>query len=349
MILVTVKRMISARLLLWLGGMAMLVLMGCNNEPSESSNVLVSTSVAKHMKLTLQDVPTHYTTSGSVTSDHRVSISTRLSGYIRDIAVREGDSVKEGETLLHVDSVHAKQALIQANADLSNAKADMLRYASLLKEGAVTSQQVDKVKLRYEVAKSQVKQAKHQLSYAEISSPVTGVVVEKRMSQGDLASPGMTILTLEDPSSLLVKTYVSEQFVGQIHDGDNVDIEIASLKKHFKGIVRQVVQAADPVSHQFMVKISLPSVEDIHPGMYAQTGFQTGTRKALLLPEEAILLQAGLHAVYVMDAAYIAHYRLVRVGQKNQGMIEILSGLHDGDHVIWGATPALRTGMKVQL
>ncbi len=322
-------------------------LTACNKDAEDMPVALQSSTVAHNLILTLQEIPVHYVTSGIVTSDHRVSISSRLPGYISDIKVREGDQVKVGQVLLYIDPVNAKQVLIQAKADANNAKLELQRYESLLHEGAVTPQQFDKVKLRYEVAKSQVKQAKHQLSYAKVISPVRGVVVEKRMEKGDLASPGMPILTLEDPSSLLVETYVSEQFVGQIHEDDAVDVEIASLKQHFKGVVRQVVQAADPISHQFLVKVSLPSMKDIHPGMYAEAEFKMGMRKALLVPEKAVITQAGLHAVYVMDAASIVHYRLIRIGQAYQGKLEVLAGLHDGEQVVWGGKPALKTGMKL--
>ena len=322
----------------------------CSSDaPDAPTDTQQGVAVQNHLNVKLQEVPMRYVTSGTVTSDHSVSISSRLSGYIRDMKVREGDNIKEGQVLLTIDSVDAKQALIQASADLKNAKAEMKRYKSLLKAGAVTSQQADKVVLRYNVAKSQVAQAKHQLSYAKVLSPVSGVVVQKRMSQGDLASPGVPILTIEDPSSLLVETYVSEQFVGRIHEGDEVDVEIASLKKHFQGTIRQVVQAADPVSHQFLVKTALPSVSDIHPGMYAQTGFYIGMRKALLIPKEAVLSQAGLHGVYTVDDSKVIHYRQVRLGQKSNGMIEILAGLHDGDLIVWDKALTLRTGIKVQL
>lgn len=329
--------------------MLMTMLTACGDDSKGTSKAsLVSTKAAGHLTLTWQDVPEYYISSGTVTSDHRVSISSRLPGYIREIKVREGDQIKVGQVLLHIDPVNAKQALVQAKADLSNAQAELKRYQSLLNEAAVTSQQFDKVQLRYQIAQSQVKQAQHQLSYAEVISPVSGVVVEKRMAQGDLASPGMPVLILEDPSSLLVQTYVSEHFISQIHEGDSVDVKIASLQKYFKGVVRQVVQAADLGSHQFLVKVSLSSMKDIHPGMYAQTGFKTGMRKTLLIPKGAVVTQAGLTAVYVMDAASIAHYRLIRVGQSIGDQLEVLAGLHAGDHVIWNAKPALKTGMKIQ-
>ncbi len=305
-------------------------------------------SVASTFKVTAEEMPVAYVTSGRVTSDHRVSISSRISGYIRELRVREGDSVQEGQVLVQVDPVDAKQALIQAKADLADAEADLQRYDELLKAGAVTSQQAEKAQLRYKVVKSQVEQARNQLSYAEIRSPVAGVVVEKRLSQGDLAAPGIAILTLEDPTSLLVETYVSERFVSRIHEGDQVDIKIASLERTFQGVVRQVVQAADPVSHQFLVKTALPAAAEIHPGMYAQTGFHIGQRQALVVPKTAIVSRSGLDGVYLLNEESVAQYRLLRLGEAQGANIEVLAGLREGDVVAWRGNPVLKSGMKVQ-
>lgn len=327
--------------------LAAMNLMACSGD-SDPSSVAVETSTASTFNVSVSEVPVRYVTSGTVTSDHRVSISSRISGYIREMNVREGDLVKTGQILVRVDPVDAKQTLIQAKADLADAQADLQRYDELLKDGAVTIQQAAKVKLRYKVAKSQVEQARNQLSYAEVRSPVDGVVVEKRMSQGDLAAPGVAILTLEDPASLLVETYVSERFVSRIHEGDRVDINIASLKQSSQGIVRQVVQATGPVSHQFLVKTALPAADEVHPGMYAETGFHVGTRQALLIPKAAVILRSGLHAVYLLNSESIAQYRLLRLGTEQGGDVEVLAGLHAGDVIAWNGKPALKSGMKVQ-
>ena len=305
---------------------------------------------AEVLTLKPSDVNIHYTSSGTVTSDHRVAISSRISGYIRELRVREGDTVKTGQVLVRVDPVDAKQALIQVKADLSDAELDLQRYEGLFKAGAVTQQQLDKVRLRHQLIQSQLKQARNQLSYAEVLSPVSGVVVEKKLSQGDLAAPGLTILTIEDPSSLLVETFVSEQFVSRIDEGVSVDIVIPSLAKSYQGKVRQLVEAADPVSHQFLVKIALPVSQAVHPGMYAEVGFKMGQRQAILIPIAAVVSRSGLQAVYVLDDQLIAHYRQIRLGlPQNNGMVEVLSGLQDGDVIIWHASTDLKSGMKVLL
>jgi len=330
-------------------------LQACSNEggspPVAQQAVQTQASL---MTLKSVVVDTHYVTSGTVTSDHRVSISSRISGYIRKLSVREGDHVKKGQVLVRVDPVHAKQTLVQAEADLADARVDLKRYESLFRDHAASKQQLDRVRLRYKVARSQVAQARNQLGYAEVLSPVNGVVVEKRLSKGDLAQPGAAILTLEDPVSLLVKTYVSEQFVSGIHVGDNVDVEIPSMKRHIVGVVRQVVEAADAVSHQFLIKISLQSDPAVHPGMYAQVGFVVGTRQSLMVPHVAVLERAGLHGVYVVGENGIVHYRQIRLGDSMASnpatgdKVEILAGLHDSDVIAWGGEPPLKTGMKVQ-
>ncbi len=330
-------------------GLALLFLQGC--EQQQSSGIQpqsIVTTQADSMNVQSIEIPTRHVTSGTVTSDHRVSINSRISGYIRKLTVREGDKVKKGQVLVRVDPVNANQALVQAQADLSNAKAELGRYEELFRARAETQQQLDRVRLRYKVARSQVAQARNQLSYAEVRSPVDGVVVEKRLSKGDLASPGAAILILEDPTSLLVETHVSELFVSGIHATDKVEIEISSLRRSFPGIVRQVVQAADAISHQFLIKIALQPYENVHPGMYAQIGFSVGSRKALMVPLAAVIKRAGLNGIYIVDGQNIARYRQIRIGQVKDDRVEILAGLHDGDTIAWNGSPSLRTGMLVQ-
>ena len=327
---------------------ATLLLAACGQQDEKGGEAALATTKANLLTVKAAQLPSRYVTSGTVTSDHRVAISSRLSGYILELNVREGDRVEKGQVLVKIDPVHARQALIQAEADLSNARAELRRYEELYKAGAETKQQVERVELRYKLAASQVAQARNQLSYSEVRSPVTGVVVEKRMSKGDLAAPGAAILILEDPASLLVETHVSEQFVGGIQIGDQVDVEVAALGRSFAGTVHQVVQAADAVSHQFLIKIVLQAYNGIRPGMYAQAGFTVGSRKALLIPAQTVIEQAGLHGLYIVDGDGIARYRQIRLGQAKNGSVEVLAGLHEGDVIAWQGEPHLKTGMRVQ-
>jgi len=327
---------------------AALGLSACGDDAGERAQGAPQAGVkARAVKLEAVSLPETYATSGVVTSDHRVAVSSRLSGYIREIAVREGERVKQGQLVFRVDPVDARQAYEQALADLRDAENDLKRFESLLAEHAVSQQQFDKVKLRWTVAKSKLVQAKNQLRYAEVKAPVGGVVVEKRANVGDLAAPGNPVLVIEDPGSLLVETHVSEQYIAALHEGDPVQVWLPAAKRELTGRIRQIVKAADPVTHQFLVKLALEKDAGVLPGMFVEVRFAVGSRKGVLLPAAAVVRRAGLDGVYVLDARGVAHYRLVRLGQAREGGYEVLAGLHAGDVVAWREGGGLHTGVKV--
>jgi len=327
---------------------ALLMLTACSADETQAVKTPHPSVNAQTLTLHATDVPTYYITSGIVSSDHRVAISSRISGYVRAINVREGDRVREGQILVRVDPVNARQALAQARADFADASADMERYHKLLTGQAVTKQQFDKVQLRYKVAKSRVEQARNQLAYAEIASPVTGIVVKKTMNAGDMANPGMPILTVEDPSQLLVETDVSGEAASTLKPGAAVDISIPALHQMRTGHIRQLVNAADPLSHQFHIKISLDSTNLIHAGMFAEVRFRMGTRHAILVPEDAVVHRSGLNGIYVVDEHGIAHYRQIRLGEQHSNGVEVAAGLAAGERIAWNTDHPLRTNMRIR-
>ncbi len=290
-----------------------------------------------------------YVTSGTVASDHQVVISSRLSGYIRGMKVREGSLVQKGDLLFRIDPVDAREALLQAEADLADAESDMQRFKSLLADDAISKQQFDKAQLRYKVAKSKVAQARNQLTYAEVRAPLSGVIIDKKLDNGDLASAGMAILVLEDPSHLLVETYVPERYLADIRQGDEVELHVASVNMPILATVRQIVQAADTGSYKFLVKLTLPDRKGVYPGMFARVVFNIGQRKGVVIPESSVVRRNGLAAVYLVDDENILRYRLVRLGAENSGGVEVVSGLTSGQRIVHdpGAILQIRSGMRV--
>jgi len=322
-------------------------LAACSGDDGGNAGAQVPTVQAHLQTVQASEVAKHYIASGTVSSDHRIAVSSRLSGYIRAVNVKEGDRVKLGQVLVQIDPVDARQQLAQAKADLADAKADLQRFSELLKSNAVSRQQFDKTELRYKVAKSKVAQAENQLSYASISSPVDGIVVQKLLNSGDLANPGAPVLVVEDNKQLIVETDVSEQYIATLKTGDTVDLHIPAVGDSRTGEIRQVVNAANPGTHQYHVKVSLEAGSDIRPGMFAEVGFRIGTRKALLVPIKALIHRAGLVGLYVVDSKGIAHYRQVRLGESQGEEVEIASGLQAGERIAWNGEGKLVTGVRV--
>jgi len=298
--------------------------------------------------VTPMTVPIHYVTSGSVTSDHRVAVGSRLSGYIRDLTVREGERVTRGQLLFRIDPVDVRQQLAQSKANLANARTDLKRYQSLLDSKAISRQQFDQVKLRFDVASSKVKQARNQLQYAVVTSPLDGVVVQKQKHNGDLASPGSAVLMVENTLKMTVDTKVSEQFVPRIHIGDHPLVRITGFPQPLQATVRQVVAAAESRSHQFLIKLTLPDGSNARPGSFAEISFVTGEREVLALPPSAMIHRHGLDGIYLVDNQGIAHWRLVRLGALlENGHIEIAAGVTTGSKVVAHPATTLHSGTRV--
>jgi len=331
---------------LWLGFLT-LVIAGCDDTEGPDRRAEYPAIQANTMTVSTQLVPRYYSTSGTVTSDHRVSASSRLSGYITELPVREGQMVKLGDLLFRIDPVDARQTYEQAQADLKNIEIDLKRYEGLLKERAVSQQQLDRVRLNYTVARSRMLQAKNQLQYASVQSPVKGYVVEKLANVGDLASPGKPVLLVEDPSLLVIETHVSEKVITHLNEGATVVIYAPALDRNVEGTIRQTVSIADPLTHQFLVKIVLPKPGDVLPGMFVEARFNIGQRSSLRLPVAALVHRAGLDGVYIVDDQSVLHYRQIRLGERNDDMIEVLAGLNAGQIIAWRPDDGLASGQRL--
>jgi RND family efflux transporter MFP subunit len=300
-------------------------------------------------------------TPGTVVARESVQVASRLMGYIKDIAVVEGQRVSAGQRLFTIDPLdiegavaQARLGLKQAEDALQDAKADYQRFEALYKDEVVSRQQYEKMKLNYEIAVARAAQAKAglntaqgQLKYAVVTSPIHGVVTRKLAMEGDLAAPGHPVLMVENPAHLQVQTSVPEAVFKTLKPGQAVQVEVDGLDKPITAKVAQLSPAADPMSHTYLVKLDV-AAPGLHSGAFARVLFPTGSRLVLAVPKAAVLERAGIPGVFVVDAQGIAQYRMVRTGAELDGRVEILSGLNPGERVVTDNAQAVNNGSKVQ-
>jgi len=297
---------------------------------------------------------------GTVVAQESVQLASRLMGYIKRIDVVEGQSVKAGQRLFTIDPMdveggvtQARLGLDQAEKALQDAKADYDRFSALYKDEVVTRQQYEKMKLNYDVAELRAAQAKAglgvaqgQLKYAEVHSPINGVVVQKFANVGDIAAPGHPVLLVENQSHLQVQTAVPEDIYGSLELGQKIKVEVDGQKQPVVAKIARLSPAADPMAHTHLVKLDL-NVPGLRSGAFARVLFPTGKQTMLRVPSEAVLDRAGITGVFVLDNNGIAEYRMVRTGMTDDGQIEILSGLMPGDRVVTGNAAAVNNGDKI--
>lgn len=325
--------------------------------PQESiQTVQAQTTVIQPM-----EAPSSNITPGTVVALESVKVASRLMGYIKDIAVVEGQRVKAGQRLFTIDPLdiegavaQARLGLQQAEDALQDAKADFERFQALYQDEVVSRQQFEKMKLNYDMAVTRAAQAKAglgtaqgQMRYATVSAPINGVVTQKLAMEGDIAAPGHPVLMLENPDKLQVQTSVPEALFRTLQLGQVVQVQVDGQPQAVEARVARLSPAADPMSHTYMVKLDV-AAGGLQSGAFARVLFPGGSQLMLAVPKAAVLERAGITGVFVVNAENIAQYRMVRTGDEIDGQVEILSGLNPGERVVTGNANAVNNGNKVQ-
>jgi RND family efflux transporter MFP subunit len=222
--------------------------------------------------------------SGTVISDNEKYITSRFMGFIKELHVSEGSMVKKGELLYKIDTtdIDAKkrQARLQVSmyrTQFTIVKRNYNRFKRLYKKGLVSKSQVEELEMNYNnlrdmisVARAQLTEVNNQYKYLEIKAPNNGVITKKMIKVGEMAMPGMPALVLTDLSDIKIKAEISESNLFKIKRGQEVEVQIPSLKYIVKGKVDSIIPSSNPMTHTFMIKISFKSNEYVYPGMYAK-------------------------------------------------------------------------------
>lgn len=311
------------------------------------------------VKVEPRSVPDYARVPGTVAAVRQARLASRLTGYIQSITVHAGDTVKAGAPLVTIDPAdtrgqlaQAQAGLARAQANLADASANRTRFANLYREGAATQQRYEGVERNYAAARSQVAaaraavaMARAQLAYAEVRAPFAGVVVAREADPGDLATPGRTLLVLEDPAQLEVRAQVDQAAYAALAPGQQVAVHGAG--RVVEATLAQRVPAADPLSHTHLIKLALPADAGLASGSYVTVDVPVGRRQALLVPASAVIKRAGISGVFVIGADDRAQFRLVRVGRAGPEGVDIQAGLRAGEVILRAPDARVENGTRI--
>lgn len=336
------------------------VIAGCSeNGPHPDS---VSLEPQQVDALVVRDVSVEqlYRVPGTVTADDRIQLSSRITGFIQRVAVREGDTVRRGDLLVEIDSADvdgairaSEAALASAKTDLEDAQRDVAKFSELATQGSIPADTLRKSRVRFDLARSQLVEAtaahataRANLRYTSIRSPVNGVVIVLHKQSGDLATTGAPILLIESQSSLVFQTFVAEQRVSAISVGQKLAVELDALDRPLDGEVLRVIPSGDPVTRRFEVKISLPDTVSLLPGMFGRARFVTGAVNRVVIPRSVLVERGGLRGVMVVDQGH-TYFRWLRFGQEWPTKIEVMAGLESGEVIVTSSSTDLVDGAPV--
>lgn len=271
---------------------------------------------------------------GTVGSEEQIHLSARISAYVKEVFVSAGSAVKKGETLVTLDSREIAEQMAGAEAQLKQAETEYQRAKQLLENKATTDQAFTAAESAYNGAKAQMERMRVMMSYAQIVSPIDGIVTDRRIEVGDLANPGQVLLTVYDSQHMRLEAPVPVRLVDKLAMNQEVEIKLERPARVFKGRVSQIVSEIDPMSRTQFVKIQLDDATgDILPGTFGRLFVDDDARETILVPASAVYRAGQLEMVQVVENGRSVR-RLVKSGPVSGDKVEILSGLKDGEKVL---------------
>lgn len=223
--------------------------------------------------------------SGTVISDNEKIITSRNMGFIKDVYVKEGSTVKKGDILYEIDSsnIDSNKKEVLLNLEIlknqaNNIELNYKRYKRLQEQDLVSKHDVEQLELNLintknmiSITNAKLKEINTQYDYLKIKAPNDGLIIKKSIKAGEMAIPSFPALILTDLSNLLIKTDISESNLNDIKIGQKVDIEIASQNFKTTGNIDAIIPNTNEMTHSFVVKISFNKENfNIYPGMYTK-------------------------------------------------------------------------------
>ena len=283
---------------------------------------------------------------GLVVSREQPQVAAQMTGRILEVRAVPGDRVRSGQILAVIDDTEVRSRLGQAQDNLAalqaqyhQAETDFQRFQNLVERKVVPVREFDQVKARYQTLQAQVQQARQAVNesqanarYGKVVAPTQGIIAEKMIDAGDLATPGKPLFTIFDPQQMRLEAQVGEQYGPTLHPGGPVRIAIPSLKLELDATIAEVVAQAASASRTFLVKAPLPSRPDLRPGMFGRLFFDGRERQILLIPAASVKNIGQLETVQVVAPEGV-QLRQIRTGKTYGSDVEVLAGLQAGERV----------------
>lgn len=300
----------------------------------------------------LQDFSDALEALGTTKANETVLLTTDTTKKVTEIYFEDGQIVKKGALLLALDSSEEAAELNSAQAALAEAQASYDRAEGLQNNNALSKGTLQERLTTLKQNEAVIEEIKARLEKLSIVAPFDGVLGLREVSVGALIRPGDTITTIDDLEQVKVDFDVPSVFLSDLKPGMSVIGEVEAFgTRKFKGEVRTIRTQVDPVTRTVKVRAVFHNESFIlKPGLLMTVTLLRNKREALLIPEESLIKRGEKNFVFLVvekDGQKIAQQKEIEIGGRKPGLVEVLSGLLEGDQVVAHGTMKVGDGRPV--
>lgn len=283
--------------------------------------------------------------TATVEAEVKNNIAPNSPVRIDRIFVEVGDRVSKGQKLVQMDAANLKQLKLQ----LENQEIEFSRIDELYKVGGASKSEWDASKMTLDVRKTSYQNL---LENTSLVSPISGVITARNYDSGDMYSGANPVLVVEQITPVKLMINVSETYFTKVKKGAPVSIKIDVYgSEEFTGHISLVYPTIDANTRTFPVEIKLTNRDQrVRPGMFARATINFGTADHVVVPDQAIVKQAGSgdRYVYVYKDGKVS-YNKVELGRRMDTEYELISGVDNNAQVVIAGQARLLNGMEVQV
>lgn len=328
---------------------AILAAAACGGNQNKQAGPAAPQAVTPNVEVTeavSRDVPQENTYASTVQAWAVNNIQPQSGSRIRKINVEVGDYVQKGQVLAEMDRLQLDQMELQVQND----EIEYKRLKGLLEEGGVSQSDFETAELGYKVRRTNLANLRENTI---LRSPITGFVSARNFDQGDMFSMSQPLFTVQQVVPVKLLVGISEADYSKVKKGDEVNLTVDALPgKSFSGRIERLYPTIDAATHTFKAEVKVPNADKVlRPGMYARVTVNFGTRRSIIVPDQALVKQegTGTRFIYVLNADNTVSYVPVTIGRHMGKEYEITGGLEEGQTIVVKGQAALKDGVKVNV
>jgi len=288
-------------------------------------------------------------TSGLINGKNEAIIVSETRGVIEEVTAEIGSYLNEGDEILKVNNSIARLSMIQAEQQLESLEIDFAAVKRAYDSGNASASELTRTRGQLSGAKAAYEEALKRFENTIVKAPFDGFLadMEQEISQGNYISEGNRIGQLIDLSGIKIDLYMGDQEVRKIQKGTTAIIETGS--RTLEGMVEAIALTSDRNTGSFRVIVAAqnPHVDEIKSGYPADVLINlSNIASTIIIPSSALIDMGGQTSVYVINEG-TTEFRPVVTGVVAGNIIEILSGLEEGEEIVTSGLKSLTNGTNV--
>ena len=287
---------------------------------------------------------------GTARANEQVIITSKYSDLVESVYFEDGQQVNAGDVLVTLNNKEERAKVNELLANLSESKAHLERLSELLASRSTSKSMVEQQQAKTKAIEAQLVSARAKVNDLIIRAPFKGTLGFREVSKGAYVNAGNRITSLDDVSMIKVDFHLPERLLTHIHVGQQLSAaNIAYRNKNFAGEITAIDSRIDSSTRTIKIRAIINNQAlKLHPGMLLNISVLLDVENILQLPESSIIPIENKHYVFT-EVENKAVRKTIKIGRRGRGLVEVVSGLVEGEQVVIEGALKLREGVDVNI